>query len=92
MLHVFYKLSPSGPDMRLIRKTFNRQLGFPGGASGKELSCQRRRPKRCRFDPWVGKIAWKRAWQPTPGFLPGEAYGQRGLVGYSPWGHRVRHD
>ena len=35
------------------------------------------------FDPWVGKIPWKRAWQPTPVFLPGEAHGQRSLVGYS---------
>ena len=36
------------------------------------------------FDPWVGKIPWKRAWQPTPVFLPGESPGQRSLVGYSP--------
>ena len=36
------------------------------------------------FDPWVRKIPWKRAWQPTPVFLPGESYEQRSLVGYSP--------
>ena len=41
---------------------------------------------RCGFDPWVGKIPWRREWQPTPVFLPGESYGQRRLVGYSPWG------
>ena len=35
---------------------------------------------------WVGKIPWRRAWQPTPVFLPGESHGQRSLVGYSPWG------
>ena len=40
------------------------------------------------FDPWVGKIPWRRAWQPTPVFLPGETHGQRSLVGYSPWGHK----
>ena len=40
---------------------------------------------RCGFDPWVGKIPWRRAWQPTPVFLPGESHGQRNLVGYSPW-------
>ena len=34
---------------------------------------------------WVGMILWRRAWQPTPGFLPGESPGQRGLAGYSPW-------
>ena len=38
------------------------------------------------FDPWVGKIPWRRKWQPTPVFLPGESHGQRSLVGYSPQG------
>ena len=57
--------------------------GFPGGASGKEPACQCRRH---RFDPWVGKISWRRKWQPTPVFLPGESHGQTSLVGYSPWG------
>ena len=44
---------------------------------------------RCRrpwFDHWVRKIPWRREWQPTPVFLPGEFCGQRSLVGYSPWG------
>ena len=41
---------------------------------------------RCGFDPWVRKIPWRREWQPTPVFLPGECHGQRSLVGYSPWG------
>ena len=48
--------------------------------------------KRCSFDSWVRKIPWKRAWQPTPIFLPRESYGQRSLASYSPWGHRVGHD
>ena len=39
--------------------------GFPGGASGKELTCQCRRHIRLRFDPWVGKIPWRRKCQPT---------------------------
>ena len=43
----------------------------------------RRRPG---FDPWVGKIPWRRAWPPTPVFLPGNPYGQRSLTGYSPQG------
>ena len=38
------------------------------------------------FNPWVGMIPWRRTWQPTLVFLPGESYGQRSLVGYSPWG------
>ena len=48
--------------------------------------CQCRRLKRHRFNPWVGKIPWKRAEQSTPVFLPGESHGQRSLAGYSPWG------
>ena len=40
------------------------------------------------LDPWVGKIPWRRAWQPTPVFLPEESHGQKSLVGYSPWGHK----
>ena len=39
--------------------------------------------------PGVGKIPWRREWHPTPVFLPGESQGQRSLVGYNPWGHRV---
>ena len=44
------------------------------------------RDMRSGFDPWVGKISWKRKYQPTPVFLPGESYGQRSLASYSPWG------
>ena len=57
--------------------------GFPAGASGKEPACQFRRHG---FDSWVWKIPWRRAWQPTPVFLPGESQGQRSLLGYSPQG------
>ena len=39
-------------------------------------------------DPWVGKIPWRRAWQPSPVFLSGEALGQRSLASYSPSGHK----
>ena len=58
--------------------------GFVDGASHKESTCQCRRCKKWEFDPWVRKIPWKRAWQPTPVFLPGEFHGQRTLVDYSP--------
>ena len=61
---------------------------FPGGTRGREPSCQCRRHKRHGFDPWVKKIHWRRKWQPTPVFLPGEFPGQRSLVGYNPWGHK----
>ena len=64
-------------------------LGLPRWCSGKESTCQCRRPRRHRFDPWVRKTSWKRKWQPTPVFLPGKSNGQRSLAGYSPWDHRV---
>ena len=57
--------------------------GSPGGESGKEPTYQCRRHKRLRFDPWVGKAPWIRAWHPTPVFLPGGFHGQRSLAGYS---------
>ena len=44
---------------------------------GKNPSAKCRRCKRCKFDPWFGKIPWRRAWQPTPVFLSGESSGQR---------------
>ena len=61
--------------------------GLPWWLSGKESGCQCRRRG---FDPWVGKIPWRRAWQPTPVFLPGESHGQRSLgkgggVSHSAW-------
>ena len=51
--------------------------GFSSGSDSKESTCQCR---RLRFDRWVGKIPWRRKWQPTPVFLPGESQGQRSLV------------
>ena len=57
---------------------------FQAAASGKEPTCPSRRWKRHAFDPWVRKIPWRRAWQPTPVLLPGEFHGQRSLADYSP--------
>ena len=65
-----------------LLSTFYIPRSFPGGTSGKELVCQCKRRKRHSFDPWIGKIPWRRASQPTPVFLPGESHGQRSLAGY----------
>ena len=62
-------------------------IDFPWWLSGKESAGQCRRR---RFDPWVRKIPWRRKWQPSPVFLPGESHGQRSLVGYNPWGCKSR--
>ena len=53
------------------------------GLRWQRICLQSRRP---RFSLWVGKIPWRRTWQPIPAFWPGESHVQRHLVGYSPWG------
>ena len=68
----------------IIMTYIQHKTDFPGGASGKEPTCQCRRRKRYGFDLSVGEIPWKRAWQPSPVFLPREFHGQRNLAGYSP--------
>ena len=62
------------------------QVALVGTCTSTEPVCQCRRRGRRRFDPWVGNIAGRREWQPSPVFLPGKSHGQRSLVGYSPWG------
>ena len=61
----------------------NSGYGFPSVSGGKASAHNAGRPG---FDPRVGKIPWRRKWQPTPVPLPGKADGQRSLVSYSPWG------
>ena len=62
--------------------------------AGQESTYQCRRHRRVRFDPWVGKIQWRRQWQLTPGntsgkyFLAEKSHGQRSLVGYSSKGRK----
>ena len=78
-------LHPSGKPHGVSR--------LPRWRSGKENVCQCRKYRRQGFHPWVGKIPWRREWQLASVFLPKKSYGQRSLVGYSPWGHKgFRHD
>ena len=83
--YIYTHALPFGPPSRLGRHS---ALSRVPSCSGKESACQR----RYGFDPWVGRILWRRKWQPTPVFLHGEFHGQRSLVGYSLWGCRVRQD
>ena len=63
--------------------------GFPGVLAIKNVPASERViRKRYGFNPWVGKILWKRAWQPTSRFLPGESHRQTNLAGCSPWSHK----
>ena len=61
--------------------------GFPRGASGTNPPASAADMRR-GLDPWVGKIPWRRAWQPISVSLPGESHGQKSLAGYSPRGHK----
>ena len=61
-------------------------MGFPGGSVLKNLPANTGHARRHKLDPWVGKIPWRRKWQPTPVFLPGGSHGQRSLAGHSPQG------
>ena len=75
-------------DINIICIIYNLYSVYQG--SGKESTCQFRGHS---FDPWVGKISWRRKWQPTPVFLPGKSHGQRSLASYTPWGRkRVGHN
>jgi len=71
-------------DSCLSLKEMVRNKQLPDGASGKEPACQCKRQKKLGSDAWVGKILWRKAWQPTPVFLPGESHFQRSLASYSP--------
>ena len=64
--------------------------GLPWWLSNKEITYQCRKRG---FNPWAGKLSWKRKWQPNPVFIPGKSHGYWHLGGYSPWClGRVRHD
>ena len=91
VLPSIYMLKPWYPVLQNVTLLGNRilaNLSLPGGASDKESTCQHRKCKRCQFDPWVGKILWRRKWQPAPVFFPVKFCGQRSLVSYSPWGSK----
>ena len=64
---------------------YSKPQGLPWWRSDEESSWRCRSCRRRGFNPWVRKSPWRRKWQPTPVFLPGKAYGQRSLAGYSPW-------
>ena len=81
-----YKARPGNAYVKLYLQTLSlsvRKYGLPRWLSGKESACK----------PWVGKMPWRRKWQPTLVFLPREFHGQRSLVGCKSIGSQtVRHD
>ena len=77
-------LLPEG-DCLFISSSPPSQVSYALLAEWQSVRLQCRRPS---FHPWIRRTPWRRAWQPTPVFLPGEAHGQRSLAGYSPRGRR----
>ena len=67
-------------------------VNLPGSSEVKNLPSNAGDARDSGLFPGSGYIPWRRQWQPTPVFLPGESHGQRSLVGYSPWSRRVGHD
>ena len=82
LVHSLFPLNHHSTCLKAPMALFNTTKG---GANGKEPAYQCRRH---RFNPWAGKIPWRRKWPPTPVSLPGKSHGQRGLMGYSPCGHK----
>ena len=60
-------------------------MGLPWWLRQQRICLQCGRPG---FDPWVGKMPWRREWLHAPVYFPGESHGQRSLAGYSPWGSK----
>ena len=81
---LLFALSGVFSSLRFLFSLPSFPLGFPGGSVVKNLPASTGNG----FDPWVKKSPWRREWQPTPVFMPGEFHVQRSLVGYSPSGRR----
>ena len=71
-------------DRVLFTHLHQSALGFPGDLTHKESACNADNAGRHKFNSWVGKTLWRRAWQPTLVFLPRESHGQKNLMGYCP--------
>ena len=86
IIYKYYYLNLNFIWSLIMRQVYSLSIpcGLPWCSAGKEPACQCRRHKRRGFNPWVRKIPWRRAWQPTLVVLPGEFHGQRSLAGYSP--------
>ena len=81
-LKLWKTITQGGLRIFLLSSWINQEQGFPGSSNGKRVFLQ---CGRLGFDPRVGKIPWRRKWQPTPVFLPGKSHGQRSLVVSKSW-------
>ena len=80
-------------DLLILIFGFSDRVGLPRWLSGKESIClPMQELRRCRLDPWVRKIPWRRKWQLLQYHCRVKSHGQSRLAGYSPWDHRVGND
>ena len=70
------------------KAAFQQRLHSGGASLVAELVKNLPATQETGFDAWVGKILWRRKWQPSPVFSPRKSHGQRSLVGCSPWTHK----
>ena len=83
---IVHKTTKSQTWLKDFHFHFKQYLGFLDSSAGKESACNVGDPGSIPgFNLWVRKIPWRREWQPTPIFFPGESHGQRSLAAYSPW-------
>ena len=80
---LWHKSKNSNEEGRITWGRVTPDWGFPGGGVVKNSPVHAGAPS-----PWIGKMLWRRKWQPTPVCCPGKSHGQRSLVGYSPWGRK----
>ena len=86
--HTLLSILPKFHTLRRKADVQHKLHCFLGGTSGKESTCQCRRHRRWGFDPWVGRIPWRRGRQHILVFLLENPQRQRSLVGYSPKSHK----
>ena len=79
----YNQLSYACPFRQICMDSF---IDFLSGSAVNNMPAMPEMLGRCRFNPWIWKMPWRRKRQPTPVFLPGKSLGQRGLECYSPWG------
>ena len=88
LLLSLYCLFPKSILLSLVIQASCHGGGLPSWLSGKKSASQFKRRRKCRYNPWIGKIFWRRKWQHTWVFLSEKSHGQRRHAGYSPCGHK----
>ena len=84
--HMFSSFLPTSLEIQHNIGEVIEVSGASQVAQWQRIYLQCRRCRRRGFNPWVGKIPWRKKWQPSPVFFLGESHGQRSWEGHNPWG------